>query len=77
MLNAGKKVMQTARIVIMSPPIENGGDILVYRELSVCLSVTLFVPALFICVLEALSYEFCTGVPWELLYADDLADTLK
>ena len=31
-------------------------------------------------VLEALSHEFCTGVPWELLYADDLAviaDTLE
>ena len=28
---------------------------------------------LFIIVLEALSQEFCTGVPWELLYADDLA----
>ena len=35
---------------------------------------------LFILVLEALSHEFCTGVPWELLYADDLAiigDTLE
>ena len=28
---------------------------------------------LFILVLEALSREFHTGVPWELLYADDLA----
>ena len=27
---------------------------------------------LFIIVLEALSREFCTGCPWELLYADDL-----
>ena len=27
---------------------------------------------LFIIVLEALSQEFCTGVPWEDLYADDL-----
>ena len=26
----------------------------------------------FIIILEALSREFCTGVPWELLYADDL-----
>ena len=37
-------------------------------------------PLLFILVLEALSREFCTGVPWELLYADDLAviaDTLE
>ena len=37
-------------------------------------------PLLFILVLEALSQEFCTGVPWELLYADDLAvfaDTLE
>ena len=30
-------------------------------------------PLLFIMVLEALSREFRTGVPWELLYADDLA----
>ena len=30
-------------------------------------------PLLFILVLEALSYVFRTGVPWELLYADDLA----
>ena len=29
-------------------------------------------PLLFILVLEALSHEFRTGVPWELLYADDL-----
>ena len=36
-------------------------------------------PLLFVLVLEALSREFCTGVPWELLYADDLpliADSL-
>ena len=35
-------------------------------------------PPLFILVLEALSHEFCTGVLWEHLYADDLlfiADT--
>ena len=35
-------------------------------------------PLLFILVLEVLLCEFCTGVPWELLYADDLvliADT--
>ena len=30
-------------------------------------------PLLFIIVLEALSREFRTGCPWELLYADDLA----
>ena len=30
-------------------------------------------PLLFIIVLEALSREFCTGAPYELLYADDLA----
>ena len=30
-------------------------------------------PLLFIIILEALSIEFRTGVPWELLYADDLA----
>ena len=29
-------------------------------------------PLLFILVLEALSREFRTGLPWELLYADDL-----
>ena len=29
-------------------------------------------PLLFIIVLEALSCEFCSGVPWEDLYADDL-----
>ena len=37
-------------------------------------------PLLFILVLEALSREFHTGVPWELLYADDLvviADSLE
>ena len=30
-------------------------------------------PLLFILVLEALSQELWTGVPWELLYANDLA----
>ena len=29
-------------------------------------------PLLFIIVLEALSREFCSGVPWEDLYANDL-----
>ena len=29
-------------------------------------------PASLIIVLEALSPEFCSGVPWEDLYADDL-----
>ena len=29
-------------------------------------------PLLFIIVFEALSREFCSGVPWENLYADDL-----
>ena len=29
-------------------------------------------PLLFTIVPEALSCEFCTGTPWELLYADDL-----
>jgi hypothetical protein len=35
---------------------------------------------LFIIVLEALSCEFRSGVPWELLYADDqavMADSLE
>ena len=30
-------------------------------------------PLLFIIVLEALSCEFCSGILWEDLYADDLA----
>ena len=34
-------------------------------------------PLLFIIVLEALSAEFRTGCPWELLYADDLALVAK
>ena len=37
-------------------------------------------PLLFILVLEALSRDFRTGAPWELLYADDLlimADSLE
>ena len=34
---------------------------------------SVFSPLLFILVLEALSREFRTGAPWELLYADDLA----
>ena len=37
-------------------------------------------PLLFIIVLEALSQEFRTGCPWELLYADDLvisAETIE
>ena len=37
-------------------------------------------PLLFIIVLEALSREFRTGIPWELLYADDLvlmADSIE
>ena len=29
-------------------------------------------PLLFVIVLDALSHEFRTGTPWELLYADDL-----
>ena len=29
-------------------------------------------PLLFIIVLEALSWEFCSGLPWEDLYADDI-----
>ena len=29
-------------------------------------------PLLFVIVLEALSMEFRTGCPWEILYADDL-----
>ena len=37
-------------------------------------------PLLFIIVLEALSREFRTGLPWELLYADNLrlmADSIE
>ena len=37
-------------------------------------------PLLFIIVLEGLSYEFSSGVPWEDLYVDDLviiADSLE
>ena len=34
-------------------------------------------PLLFIIVLEALSREFCSGVPWEDLYADDLVITAE
>ena len=33
---------------------------------------SVFSPLLFIIVLEALSLEFLSGVPWEDLYADDL-----
>ena len=33
---------------------------------------SLLSPLLFISVMEALSFEFITGFPWELLYADDL-----
>ena len=33
---------------------------------------TVLSPLLFIIVMEALSREFRTGCPWELLYADDL-----
>jgi len=42
--------------------------------------VLFLAPLLFIIVLEALSREFRTGIPWELRYADDLAlvaDTLE
>ena len=34
-------------------------------------------PLLFIIVLEALSREFRTGCPWELLYTDDLVTTAE
>ena len=36
------------------------------------IGVSVLSPLLFIVVLEALSCEFRTVVPWELLYADDL-----
>ena len=42
--------------------------------------VSVLSPLLFILVLEALWRQFRTGVPWELLYADDLvvmADSLE
>ena len=35
-------------------------------------TLSLISPLLFIIVLEALSREFRTGCPWELLYTDDL-----
>ena len=34
-------------------------------------------PLLFVIVLEALSIEFRTGCPWEILYADDLMVTAQ
>ena len=34
-------------------------------------------PLLFIIVLEALSRKFCSGAPWEDLYADDLVIIAK
>ena len=42
-------------------------------SLSWCASGVCSQPLLIILVLEALSRQFRTGVPWELLYADDLA----
>ena len=42
--------------------------------------IPLLIILLIIMVLEALSREFRTGTPWELLYADDLvimADSLE
>ena len=33
---------------------------------------SVLIPILFIIVLRALPRDFCTGTPWELLYADDL-----
>ena len=46
---------------------------------SVCIR-DLLSPLLFIFVLEALSRQFLTGVPWKLLYADDrvvMTDSLE
>ena len=34
-------------------------------------------PLLFIIVMEALSQEYPTGCPWQLLYADDLVITAE
>lgn len=34
-------------------------------------------PLLFVTVLDALSAELHAGLPWALLYADDLADCRK
>ena len=51
----------------------NGGEVKVGVHQGLVLS-----PILFIIVLEALSKKFRGGLPWELLYADDLtlaADT--
>ena len=39
----------------------------------VCIRDLFLAPWFFILVLEALSRQFHTGVPWELLYADNLA----
>ena len=42
-------------------------------DVSVCVHQgSVLSPLLFIIVMEALSREFRTGCPWELLYADDL-----
>ena len=48
-------------------------------NLSIFYQCSLLSPLLFIIVLEVLSQEFCVGVPWEVLYVDDLmviADSL-
>ena len=42
------------------------------RCASVCNQGCFLIPLLFFLVLEAFLCEFCTGVPWQLLYAHDL-----
>ena len=37
------------------------------------LSCVIYRPVLFVIVMEAISREFRVALPWELLYADDLA----
>ena len=44
----------------------------VYEGYSEEFEVKVLSPLLYIIVLEALSHEFCFGISWEYLYADDL-----
>ena len=52
-----------------------------YEQRTICLPLipnyiplsVLFCPLLFVIVMETISREFRVALPWELLYADDLA----